>query len=46
METYEIQRTLLQFGNKTFMKHCAQDFEQLNVSKSYDAEEQSFLKTF
>lgn len=33
------------FGNKSFMKHQAQGFEQYTLNKSYDAEETSFLNT-
>lgn len=38
-KTSEIQRILLLFSNKIFMKLHAQGFEQFTVSKSYDAEE-------
>lgn len=34
-----------QFGNKPFIKHQAQGFEQFPVINSYNAEEESFLKT-
>jgi len=33
------------FGKKPFLKHQAQGFEQYSLSKAYDAEEETFIKT-
>ena len=37
---------LQNFGNKPFLKHEAQGFDQLLLSNSYKTEEESFMKTF
>ena len=34
------------FGNKSFLKHKAQGFDQFSLVNSYKAEEENFLKTF
>lgn len=46
METPVLQRMLFHFGKKTIRKHHSQGFEKFTVSKYYDAEDRSFLKTF
>lgn len=33
------------FGEKPFIKHQAQGFEQFIINKAYDKEERSFIET-
>lgn len=45
IEPMELKKMADYFGNKTFLKHQAQGFEQFVLHKAYDAEEAVFLKT-
>ena len=44
-EPIELKKLLEHFGNKSFLKHQAQGFEQYVIVNAYNAEEENFIKT-